>query len=130
MASMTYRENNKILWRGVRPAHNGEQVIAETTITNGTSIIYTVPVGKVLYLVEASVQDQANATGGVGVLLRDVADVHIRWLAFIKAQVNLAWNMDHNHFWPPMEIPTGYDICVASQAAGATAIGSIFGWVE
>ena len=126
----SWREPNAARWVGVRPAHNGEQIALEVAATNAIVIVYTVPAGKVLYLVEAMLWS-LNNSGIKKLYIRDAADAMWRHLCYIVALSAAGVpNADHWNAWPPLEVPAGYDVCVSGSAAGITGNGAIFGWVE
>jgi len=127
---MTYREKNKVLWRGVRPAHNGDQVHKEATATNGTSLIYTVPAGKTLYLTHVHLGAVAIAGSWGMVYYRNVADVYVANLVRgVYVGVTTSPPFTANYY-PPLEISAGFDLMVVSNIAGLTLYGDILGWVE
>jgi len=63
MALMTYREANQVLWRGVRPAHNGTLVYDTFAIENNALSMYTVPAGQTLFLCNVIMSYLAIAAG-------------------------------------------------------------------
>jgi hypothetical protein len=130
MSAMEFREPNEVLWRGVRPAHKGTQVLDHDTATNETTIIHTVGSGATLFLVEAMLLCVSNVTGYATLFIRDDGDALVRYLCTMKMGANGVWLSDHFNAWPPVELPEDYDICVLSSAAGLVAQGSIFGWEE
>ena len=130
MAVAKFREPNRARWVGVRPGHDGEQVMILGAIVNATAIVYTVPAGKMLYLCEWMLADMDNATGAMYFSIRNVADVWVRDLAGIRIVVASSWISDHGNAWPPIEVPAGYDLYAYSSGAGLTARCSAHGWIE
>ena len=125
-----HRETNLIKWVGVRPAHNGTQV-AVSLLTNGAvSIIYTVPAGVTLFLCGMIVGLYMSGAGVTAyVRVRNVADV-TQYTLFNQV-TNFAFDVTLNHsFWPPLEIPTGYDIVQAATGAGQEIDTFLHGWIE
>jgi len=130
MAIMNWRIGNEARILGVRPGHNGSQIFHNAIATNARVILYTVPSGKTLYLCETTVRTDSNVTGWCYVHVRDITDTFVRVLCMINVIANVIIPTDHNHFWPPVEIPENYTIAVESNTAGLNAYGSIFGWEE
>lgn len=130
MALMGWREPNQVKWVGTRPAHRGTQIGKSASAVNATAIVYTVTAGKTLYLCTASLMTE-TATVSAGIFsIRDGADVS--WLHLTMGRANTAgyFIAPCVTFWPPLEVPAGYDIVVFSSAALAAWTGSIFGWEE
>lgn len=130
MSAMEFREPNQVLWRGVRPGHNGTQILKQHYKANGVRIVHTVTAGKTLYLLSSLLHYSADVTGSITAAIRDTGDNIVFYLgiSFVFAGVStppVSW-----HFWPPAEIPAGYDIFVSSSAAGLTAWLGISGWEE
>jgi len=130
MSAMSFREPNEVKWVGVRPAHKGTQIFKDATAENGITVIHTVSSGKTLYLCEVMLRCIYNVTGWGQLYVQDNNDIFVRDLCLINPIANTIKPTDHNHFWPPVEIPSAYDICVQSNAAGLIARGAIFGWEE
>lgn len=130
MSAMKFREPNEVLWRGVRPAHKGEQVVKGNTVNNGTSIVHTVSTGKTLYLTALAFSVYAGV-GESNMFVRNAADV-TQYYFFVNTIFTAggAGSMGNLSFNPPLEIPAGYDICVSSNAAANFAYGFIHGWEE
>jgi len=130
MALMSFREANQMLWRGVRPAHNGTQVIAQKAADNLTATIYTVGVGETLYLCSATMGFVAIAAGQAIVQLINAAPV---WTVYAFYDVILAGSEGRTQtrsYWPPVEMSAGSTITVQSVGAGLNLRASIHGWVE
>jgi len=130
MALMTYREANQVLWRGVRPAHNGTQIFQRRTADNETTVIYTTPADQHFYLCHCSLQFSAIAAGRA--IIRARTDAAAIWAELIY-EVILATSDGKTtgfSYWPPIEFPYSYDIVVISNAVGLGLQGMVFGWVE
>jgi len=130
MSVMKFREPNQVLWRGVRPGHNGTQVIAFKDATAGTLPLYTVGVGETLYLCTVGLGITTDVTGFCRVDLRDDGDAFIATLLTLFHFLNIGTIEVHETYWPPMELLAGYYLEVVSGAAGLTARAHIFGWEE
>ena len=130
MALMAFREPNQVKWIGTRPAHRGTQITQYATADNAVTIIYTVPAGKVLYLVSAVLSVPTGGVGRAAIYIRDALDAST---IFLIHYAQVATGLVHTGtplFYPPVEVPAGYDIVVSSGAIGVLAVGSIFGWEE
>lgn len=126
MALTSHREQNRERWVGVRPAHDGEQVMKYTGATNNTVIIYTVPAGKTLLLWDW-VHDTFTNGAAIGqIAARDDADVAFAYISthsFGAAGTkigSLAYSV-------PIELYAGYDVVIISNIAGCTSRGMIHG---
>ena len=130
MALMKFREPNQVKWQGVRPGHNGTQVLADGQCDNSTIILYTVPAGKVFYWCGWNMIAYGPAAAGDSYL-------------YIYTAVPAIWRRIQRFFyaitdsralsksyWPPLEIPEGYSIRLVSTVVGHALQGSIHGWVE
>ena len=110
---------------------NRTQIFQEASANDGTTILYTVPVGKKLLLIEASLHiiTSAPSAGFCNISVRDGSDVHIRDFCAIEigSSINI---VPMNHFEPGwiVEFPAGYDIVVISDTSGLIAEGDIFGF--
>ena len=128
--AMLYREPNMVKWVGVRPGHNGTQIAKYAAVVNATAIVHTVTAGKTLFLCTATL-GMSVASAGSGILfIRDGADVLTMLLAALQWSAGGGLHSGPFTAYPPIEIPSGYDIVVESTAAVLTVVGSIFGWEE
>lgn len=130
MALMKWRELNQVKWVGVRPGHNGTQVLKENYVSNATLVLHTVTAGKTLYLCSAYASYYISATGIIGRLfVRDVADFTV--YSFSICNSGALGQMESTPSYnPPIEIPAGYDICLISGAASMVIRAGIHGWEE
>jgi len=130
MALMKFREPNQVKWQGVRPAHNGTQVLDRASATNGTTTIYTVPAGNVFYLCYVSLGYYAMAAGTVQIVIRD-STAALRAMLYSDL---LTGGFDGigkaSNFWPPVELDALWTVKISSSAPGLSVHGTVFGWVE
>jgi len=130
MSAMLYREDNKVLWRGVRPAHNGVQVAKSALATNNTVILHTVTAGKTLFLTTMVYGTDPEAVGLCQMQVRNVADVVQYTIQnFIPRTTSTSFSGSIT-FNPPLEIPAGYDIILVSGIAMLDLNCFINGWEE
>ena len=130
MSAMKYRDDNKVLWRGIRPAHNGNQIIKRVSVVNGSSIVHTVSAGKTLYLTQWRFSSQTTVAGLYGnIHVRDGGDVILYYMDdILMAAIGEYGNAVGLFF--PIEIPAGYDVVVQSSGVGLDARGFIHGFEE
>ena len=130
MALMRFRESNHVKWRGVRPAHDGTQVLGYAVIAGATAVVYAVPAGQTGFVTFFSLSSISGAVGGVGALqiLDDLGAFAGNLVTFDMA----ANTQEHDSqgFCFPLELPSGWRITVYSAVAAITSRGIIIGWVE
>ena len=125
-----WREGNRARWVGVRPGHHGEQVAISKEVTDATIIVYTVPAAKRFFLCDVGISYYAAEAGthfGLGV--RDDVDTLLYYLWYHTSNWATASETGRN-FWPPIEIPAGYDVFIYSSGATRTVHAFIHGWVQ
>jgi len=130
MALMKFREPNQVKWVGVRPGHNGTQIIRSQGADNATVELYLVPVGQTFYLCSASLGYRLVVDGYVKLFINDL--VPAQWFLCFE-DVLLALSPAQtvtDSYWPPIEVPAGYTFYIQSAGAGLQAWGQIHGWVE
>ena len=130
MAVMSFRESNQVRWRGIRPGHNGTQVLESAPGVNGTVVLYTVAAGATLYLVSVflGLLGSAAATHGQ-IWIRDAVPANLYLLASVYSAANdYSASVPHT-YWPPIEIPATYSLALVDVAANMSQ-ATIFGWVE
>lgn len=130
MSEMSFREPNQVLWRGVRPAHLGTQILKYADANAATVVVHTVSAGKVFYLTFFSHTGFLSAAGEVSeLIIRNAADaLQLRLSRFESpASETLSVAVGLNF---PIEIPALWDIAIYSSNAGIVSYGSIAGWEE
>jgi len=130
MALMKFREQNQVKWVGVRPGHDGTQVAASNVASAGDAIVYTVPVGKVLYVTAWNAQAKDTAGGNAALFaVRDDLDAWVYSFMALSFAVagQVVSSLSHD---PPLEVPAGYDVYVYTDNAAAQIWATVFGWVE
>ena len=130
MSAMSYREPNQVKWVGIRPGHNGTQVAIGQVAVNATNIIYTVTAGKTFYLSHAQLNFYAVLAAITFLLyVRDGADVG-QYNIISLASAGAGHLASPCVFYPPIEIPAGWDIVVSSNSLSGNAYAFIHGWEE
>ena len=128
--AMNFREPNQVLWRGVRPGHNGIQVFGAGTATETAIDVYEVTAGKTLYLTYM----QLNCNNSAGIHYGDLRwtdDSNVLQNILILHQFDGAGQLSNAVALPfPIEIPAGHKIRVNSVHAELDASATIFGWEE
>lgn len=130
MSAMAFREPNQVKWMGTRPGHNGTQVLGYGAATVQTLNLWTVSAGKTGYLIAASINTVTNVTGTGRLGIRDVADAVVAILCSNMWTAAGAITGQPWYSWPPIEMPSGYDVFLVASGAGFTALGTVFGWEE
>lgn len=105
------------------------QILENDTAENTTTVVYTVPVGKTFWLVEAELSCDAGAIGISKASIRNELDVYQRSICCVKIGAT-ATAIKADHFNPgfPVELKTGWDIIVESDVSGLVSALSIFGF--
>ena len=130
MPLTAFREPNQVAWVGVRPAHRGAQVVKSNTAINNTAIIHTVTAGKVFFMTLASWAINASVAGGnCFVEVRNGLDVSQYKVMNIIIDVANQFTSSLT-FWPPIEIPAGWDVTCRSGVGTLDIRAFIFGWEE
>lgn len=105
------------------------QILTGGQADNSTVAAYTVPVGKKFYLISAMVRTDGGAAGEVRGLIRNAADAIQCGLGHIacKTLVGMINSAPFEPGWP-VELAEGWDIAIASSAAGLLGGIDIFGY--
>lgn len=129
MAAMTFRESNQVKWVGVRPGHNGTQILARTAANNSTNIVYTVTAGKTLFLHSYQLNISCG-TNNIAFNMYIRTDAAVTWhqVSYGKSYASKN-NMTCQSFNPPLEIPAEYQIMIQA-GADLWAYCCIQGWEE
>jgi len=116
----------------VRPRTRGVTWVRESkTKSAGTIVLYTVPTGKVFYLIAAHVRIWHVATGDhdARIEVRDETDGYVGTIcgascsdADNRAQQAISFPL-------PLMFPEGWDIYLTTELSTG-AYGTIFGWIE
>ena len=110
-----YKEQNQVKWIGVRPGHNGDELIKNIDLA-ASAIVYTVPDDKLLLLFDWSIGIVQNVNNGSSLQLRtDVPAVYAE-LAYVTSGINTAGQITSQSLNIPIEIPESYDIYVTCTA--------------
>ncbi len=130
MGFMKFREANQVKWVGTRPGHNGEAAYATIGNSNGLNILYTVPVGKTLFLTWSMLGCLTIANGYMYMEWTDAGGARQLFIHVIAG--NIAGGVDDtsDSFSPPFEIPAGHLIRVFNSDASMTIYASVYGWLE
>lgn len=130
MAVTKHREPNQAKWVGMRPGHNGEQVFEAGAVDNGTTILYTVPAGKVFCWCGWNAVSAGNAYNVKTFLeVYDAVPALSLSVQRFGSAVNSALALSRT-YWPPVEIIAGYSIRIRSTLANISLYCGINGWVE
>ena len=119
--------------RGIIPDPIDATRITETNGANGaeTAIIYTVPASKILFIssIWMASRESVAAAGYCKIFTRTAADVTDKNL--IYHYYDLAGHQVSSlPYFPAIEIPALYDVCVLSFHANIDALAGFSGWLE
>ena len=130
MALMKYREPNQVLWQGVRPAHNGTEVTdSKSKNVAATFPVYTVPVGMTYHLTYAFLCVVSNVNINAAFRVRNDTAVIQYDLLYARSLIGFRVQPQNASFWPPIELPAGWDICLYQSAAFWCEL-AFSGWYE
>ena len=118
-----HREPNQVKWIGVRPGHNGEQILINID-TAVTAVIYTVPADKLLFIFNYSYSCASNAAAWAFVQLRNALDVVYYTLGQSASSAGACAPVVSANLWVPIEVPAGYDLYLTTAG---TSRGGIHG---
>lgn len=107
----------------------GTQIVLADTAENGTTVIHTVTAGKTLYLSAIFLNNFAGAAAGglTYLFVTDSGDSEVYTLIMLRLPA-LGFASETNQFLPPLEIPAGYKLKVASSAASIVAYSFVHGY--
>ena len=117
MAVTVHREPNMVKWIGVRPGHNGEQILIDID-TAVSVIVYTVPADKLLFLFDWSISTVANLNIHSRLQIRTAVPVVVANIAGASSYTGDSGTNNAQALWVPIEIEAGYDIYLV--ATGVT----------
>ena len=111
-----HREPNRVKWIGVRPGHEGEQVIKYATATNAVVDIYEVPADKLLLIFGYFLNAYGGAAGEGMLDLYTAVPAFWKRLFWAGVHVNNDLAVSRN-YTIPIEVPAGYFVSVESSIA-------------
>ena len=114
--AILHREPNQVKWIGVRPGHNGEQVIEGDTAVNVLKTIYTVPADKILLLNNYVATIYCAAGGNGSVMIYNAVPALYRTLVLMPATANDNGFVSVS-FPMPIELSEGFSIRALTTAA-------------
>jgi len=130
MALMSFREENHVKWMGVRPGHDGTQIIKYALSNNATVVLYTavgVTVAEIVYL---SLSVSTGAVAGVGSLqVFNAVPALVNSLMLIEVPAN-GYNQLAVGLPYPLELLEDWSIRVFSSDIVLSARGMLYGWEE
>ena len=103
-----HREPNQVKWVGVRPGHNGEQVLIDIDF-NANQLLYTVAADKLLFIFSWQVTLAANAAGIATLELRTAVPAVYYHLAYLRGALADIGPSVSNSLWVPIEVPATYN---------------------
>lgn len=130
MAHSLFREPNQVKWVGIRPAHNGERITAEGIATNTTVDVYSIPIGKTLFLTWSSLSGRSNTSATLLLEVTDNLNNHLFTLHQGRTPSGGAGFDSDTALFYPIEIDGDNKIRVNSSSIALDATGAIYGWIE
>ena len=106
-----HREPNQVKWVGVRPGHNGEQVLININ-RNANALLYTVGVGKLLMLYDWQIGMVLAANLSCSLYIRTDAAAPYYYLAYLSTATNVTGGNMSNNTCVPIEVPAAYDFYI------------------
>jgi len=98
---------------------------------SGTTIVYTVPASKKLYIhsVEISMRTSADGATSGRMGVRDSGDNFKYYVFYPQLIITGAISLSE-HYSPALELLTGYDLYLMTAEANVTLRGLFHGWLE
>ena len=130
MALMSFREANQVLWRGVRPAHNGTQVIYDiNTAVIAEHVLFTSGAGIYHFICNCWIASTDNLAQELTIRVYNDAPAIIGSLYYGRSSVGYKGINQNLSFWPPFEFSPGFSLRVNVSAATWCSFGCS-GWSE
>ena len=109
-----YREPNMVKWVGVRPGHNGEQVLIEIdTAVNAT--LYTVAADKILFLFDWHFGTLPNLSFACNLAIHNDAAVRQVYLVAIGTNAGDMSSESTQALWVPIELAEDWSLRVITS---------------
>jgi len=127
MASALFREPNRARWLGVRPGHDGAQIVKfDDAVNVETAVLYTVPASQKLLIFGWFVDMRGAATNVSIFYIRDALDA--MWFRisyhYFAAAADLSGGCG---LYVPIEVPEAYDVCVLNTVAASYTYAQFHG---
>lgn len=130
MALMRFREENRVKWVGVRPAHDGtfhSEHLAQAVVAWGN--VYTVGAGQTLYLTHTFLTGRSAAVSGWFAMRITVgAADHYIYRIGISANADTETGLATSHYFP-IEVLTTDTVDIYVSALGIVAYGGFNGFL-
>ena len=108
-----HREPNQVKWVGVRPGHNGEQILVKIELA-GNAIVYTVPANKILFLFDWHIGIARGVAGAAELQIRDDAAAIHAYLSYVTSAAGYTGTNATQNLWVPHELIEAWDIYVVT----------------
>ena len=118
-----HREPNRVKWIGVRPGHEGEQVLIHIDFAVNT-LLYTVAADKLLLLFDWQITLVGNVAAGAYLSLRTAVPATYYHLGYASSTVGAPGQFASNSLNVPIEVPATYNIYLTTTQ---TVRGGIHG---
>lgn len=114
-----WRENNRARWVGIRPAHDGAQIIDTSTVSNAVDTMLTAAAGKRLLLFSWWAWSVATGAGTASLGIYNAVPALSDRLVYHR-HVAAGERNTHHDLFVPIEIPSGWSIRNETNAAAVT----------
>ena len=112
----TFREPNMVKWIGVRPGHEGTQVIEYNKAQGNTQILYTVPADKLFMLFGVVYNVYCTAASAGRLAIFNAVPAITKILFEHNAFANIS-SLATKSYEIPIELPETYSLRIVSDAA-------------
>ena len=123
-----FREPNQVKWIGVRPGHNGVQILAFDDIANGAVALYTVGADKMGFITTVAISAGASLAAFGYIDYWNAVPATVGRFATLRGTGGPYDASAQVNFWPPLEMVEGFSIRLFSSLAGYTVFGMVHGW--
>ena len=117
------REPNQVKWVGVRPGHNGEQVLIHIN-TNVNTVLYTVPADKLLLIFSWQLVVAQAAAVSAQLELQTAVPAAYYQLAYNRNTATFFHPQSSQSLTIPIEVPATYRV---NLIANGTSLGGVQG---
>ena len=132
MALMTYREANQVLWRGVRPAHDGTQITKAMAQTGaGEANIYAGHATKKLFITYLMLSSREDIAAAGTAYIKTIPIGEGAAVRLMDHRYDVAGHQcSASNLAFPIEVAANQAVIIGSTNANIDAHGIIHGWIE
>lgn len=132
MALMQFREKNQVNYVGVRPAHDGTQIVKVAWLGGaGNANIYTVPAGVTLFITYMMLSSRLDVAAAATAKIETIPVGEAGLRMIIEHLYDLAGHQITSvAFSFPIEVAATEPITLVNVGAGMDSRGLIHGWIQ